>query len=102
MLRNPGVRAVVIREPWRDGYQLIVGGSYFRATGVADGRIVYEECDEMAQHDPVLNLSREEFEAIARAILADERPEDATLAALKDARGTRDRLLAMLEKRGVR
>jgi hypothetical protein len=102
MIHDPGVRAVLIREPWNLDYQLLVGGSRFRAKGIENGRIVYEECDEAVQHDPILVLSREELEAIAKAILAEERPEDATVDALKDARTTRDRLLAMLEQRGIR
>lgn len=103
---HPGIRAAVIRQPWLDSFEIIMGGggpNSYRAVGIGDdGRIIYETHGEGAQAEPFLRLDRNELEALARAILEEERPEDATVAALKDARSTRDRLLAMLEKRGIR
>lgn len=82
---------MIVRHPWSRDYEILMGG---------DGRIVYDEEHAVGTEMPtLLRLTREEFEALARAILEEERPEDATLDALKDARVVRDRLLSMLERR---
>lgn len=100
-----GLRAVLHREPWLDSYELYLGGRGahpFMATRIENCRIVYETQDEAAVNEPLLRLSQDEVDALAKCLLAEARPEDATLDALKDARAVRDRLLAMLEQRGIR
>ena len=106
MISPQGLRAVLVREPWLDHYRLYLGGTganHFMAERVEDGRIVYKQIarDEY-ESSPLLTLSQDEVDALAKALLSESRPEDATLDALKDARSVRDRLLSMMEARGIR
>lgn len=106
MNRSPGIRCVIERKPWLDGYDVWLGDpgprSYIAESVGPDGYIVYRESDPAVVTEPFLRLTHSELEALSKAILATERPEDATLDALKDARAVRDRLLSMLEARGIR
>ena len=107
MNHRPGIRCIIERKPWLDSYDVRMGDggpSAYHAESVGeDGYIVYRTTnDPSTDVPPFLRLSRSELEALAKAILAEERPEDATVDALKDARGVRDRLLSMLEARGIR
>jgi hypothetical protein len=104
-IHAPGLRAVVVNEPWQDSYGVILGSTGHRpflAESVEGGRIVYKDIPDGVDAKPFLTLSRSELDALSRALLADARPEDATLDALKDSRVTRDRLLALIEQRGLR
>lgn len=106
MIGTSHLRAFLTHEPWNDRYELrisSVAGRYTHAAvRVESGRIVYEETDEGATVDPVLVLCEAEIVALSNALFADLKPENATLDALKDARSVRDRLLSMLEARGIR
>ena len=106
MNRSPGIRAFIERKPWLDSYDVWLGDpgprSYIAEKVGEDGHIVYRETDPGAVQEPFLRLTHSELEALAKAILETERPEDATLDALKDARSVRDRLLTMLEAQGIR
>ncbi len=106
------IKAWIEREPWMDRYSLYLGipdavGDH-HATGFEPSLsgsstvIRYEKRDEGTRIEPLLTFTPAEYEAISRAFLADERPEDATRDALKDARTVRDRLLGMMEARGIR
>jgi hypothetical protein len=62
-----------------------------------------EEYDEATRDlKPSLTLSREALEELVRAAEGHVHAQDATVRHLDDVTTTRDRLLAMVEKRGLR
>lgn len=68
-----------------------------------DGQWVAEPRDERASDvEPSLTLKREMLEEFVRAAAGHVHAEDATVKHLDDATATRDRLLSMIEKRGLR
>jgi hypothetical protein len=64
-----------------------------------EGRLERHEWTEQSTEpmQPALVLPREALEAIVAAASEKLPPQDATVDALKDARSTRDRLLALVE-----
>lgn len=64
-----------------------------------EGRLVRHEwvAEGPEPMEPALVLGRDALEAIVQAASEKMPPQDATVDALKDARGVRDRLLALVE-----
>lgn len=107
MLTGNNVRAVLLHEPWLDGYRLTMGhvaGKYtYVVAGIENGRLKYEQVEgEAVVAEPFVTLTQDEVDAIVAALRRDARPVDAAQDAIRDARETRDRLLSMIEKRGLR
>lgn len=67
-----------------------------------DGRPRWEETPQNSQPDPTLTIPRDALEALLAAAEKHVPATDATVDALRDTRTTRDRLLALIEKRGLR
>ncbi len=77
------------------------------ATVGDDGRLSVEWKEEpegtfIDDRPPTLRLQPEVLEAIIRAAEGHVHPQDATTRHLDDATATRDRLLTMIETRGLR
>lgn len=98
--------AWVVAHPWDDAYELRLvsqsGSRDYAATEVLDGRFKYELIAEGARVEPVLRFGSGEVDALLEALKQHARPSDATVDALRDTRELRDRLLGLIERRGLR
>ena len=106
MIRAGRVKAWLEAHPWLDCFTLRLvsdaGGRYYAATEIVDGSFKYEPVEEGAMVEPVLKLGAGEIDALLEALKQHAKPVDATVDALRDTREVRDRLLSMIEKRGLR
>lgn len=99
------MEALIYDDPARDTVRIILGGSgaYLHLGDPVDpsARIV-EECAEFSEKPDFLVLSEYEYRALERAVLdragARLAERDLLLADVGDARDTRDRLLALVER----
>ena len=100
------MRAFITSVPWGDYYEVRLAYQAGRitaaATGIEDGGyVIFEEIKDSDETKPFLKLRPDQLEALARAFGEVTQANDQTLESLKDARGTRDRLLTLIERRGV-
>lgn len=92
------MRVHVERVPWRDEVRVYVGDGEIHRVYDPDepGRCVRVEAGVEAA--PFLVLPAYEFDAIVEAAIMSRPTPEAAFDAVKDARATRDRLLALVEK----
>jgi hypothetical protein len=91
-------------KPWQPYVELRIAVRMGRvtqaATGVTEaGEIVWTAQDEMAEIPPLLVLSRDVLEELAKELGNYVPATDVTTEALRDARTVRDRLLSLVEAR---
>jgi hypothetical protein len=96
------VRATVEVNPFTRGYEIRMATGPAESFAVAvgldpNGQVIYEGADPGGEIKPLIRLSFDEWDAIARALGETTQTSDATRDALEDVRKTRDRLLSIVE-----
>lgn len=99
-------RVFIDSVPWRDSVDVRIAVKAGRVTQYAKGiedamgqpRIVWATTEDGAEVPVFLSLQRDVLEALAKALGEFVPAVDATVEALKDARGVRDRLLVLVEE----